>query len=195
MVEVVPGGLLALWHSKRLKKQKLPGFIPQNIPVPRQYTNVEISAPRNDVSGDLATKVDKFSAPSRFRENWIIAFPVHAAALSGPDHWSLGILVNELYNASRQNQDKQWILFHFDSFPGCNENSKPNAIEIAKFIIDAKSIDVEFVEVPVPMQSPISNDCGLFPAHFLRIFLRNPDLSIKVCKVGIHYNCASKENK
>lgn len=111
----------------------------------------------------------------------IIAYPVHAAeGASGSAHWTLGVLVNRSWE---RNEDAQvghdWVLLHFDTLH-CNDKSESNAMKVARFI-SQKGSDIELIDVPVPRQPPLSNNCGLYPAHLLKIFLSNVERSIKDC--------------
>lgn len=109
-------------------------------------------------------------------ESWktrrIIAYPVHS-----PGHWTLAILVNKLWLEKGQN----WIVYHFDSFK-CNEYALPTALSFGQYVTGIKHRrDLPIKEVPVPQQSPDSNDCGLWTAHFLKVFLKDVDFFINFC--------------
>jgi hypothetical protein len=122
-------------------------------------------------------------ASDELQDKRLIAFPVFAAdSDQGPSHWTLGIL----YNARWQNNllrqaDHEWTLFHFDS-AHCNLQSKDNAISLAQFLTktDFKK-DIKFIDVLVPLQDPYSNNCGLYPAHFLKHFCFDVEDSIIYC--------------
>ena len=111
----------------------------------------------------------------------IIAFPIFSdEGNGGPAHWTLGTLVD--VNWQREGleiqNDPSWHLFHFDSTL-CNLENRETANAIGRFIL--QKVPFKFMEIPVPIQSPTSNDCGLYPAHFLRIFLTDVEKSIKFC--------------
>lgn len=109
----------------------------------------------------------------------IIAFPIFAKS---PNHWTLGILVNKFWQSDKATQTKfNWVLLHFDSLP-CNNSSIANGAQFAKFVtssMDAKPIEI--IDVPVPKQATHSNDCGLWPAHYLRTFLNDREFFIDYC--------------
>lgn len=109
----------------------------------------------------------------------IIAFPIFAKS---PNHWTLGILVNVLWQPNKAIQTKfDWVLLHFDSLP-CNESSTANGILFAKFVVAMKgNKTIQCVDVPVPKQASHSNDCGLWPAHYLRTFLNDREFFISHC--------------
>lgn len=111
----------------------------------------------------------------------IIAFPVHASGgASGWPHWTLGIVVNRKWEKSEEVQiQHDWILFHFDTMH-CNDDSELNAVKVATFITQSNS-NIKLIDIPVPKQPSLSNDCGLYPAHFLKIFLSNINRSIEEC--------------
>jgi hypothetical protein len=95
-------------------------------------------------------------------------------------HFTLGILIN--LNWKKPDSLPSWRLFHFDSLNGTYlANNKLNARKFGAFLAGIRIKDLPITEVPVPMQGPGSNTCGLFAAHFLRIFLDDIDKSIEFC--------------
>lgn len=140
-----------------------------------------VKAPGN--SSKKKNQRSRAAVPSdTLRNKRVIAYPVHADESSGPPHWTLGILVNKSWDRNADTQaDRRWSLLHFDT-AHCNSSSESNALAVAKFIAGFKSnLEIEIVDVPVPKQPALSNDCGLYPAHFLKIFLSNIDKSIEEC--------------
>jgi Ulp1 family protease len=122
-------------------------------------------------------------AKERWRAKRIIAFPVHSKL---PEHWTLAIAVNTSYQA--ENPPIRSIkLFHFDSFP-CDSGSRAKAEKFTRFALNlSDGEELAVYEVPVPYQPTYSSDCGLYPAHFLKIFLNNADKAIDFCqKVSSH---------
>jgi hypothetical protein len=136
-------------------------------------------------TGTITKRQVHTNAPRDFVNKWIIVFPVHAGLSSGSEHWTLGILVNVKHDKDRIEQPlKEWHLFHFNSLPGCNSKSKSNAIGIAQYLTYTDDEeDICFREIPVPRQGFGSNDCGLYPSHFMKIFLGHPEFFIKYCLV------------
>lgn len=100
----------------------------------------------------------------------IIAFPVHS-----PGHWTLGIVINYSW---RTEQKADWRAFHLDSYP-CNQEAIKTAHKIALFVTGIKHrYELSIKEIPVPGQRTSSNDCGLWPAHYLRVFLKEREAFI-----------------
>jgi Ulp1 family protease len=121
---------------------------------------------------------EKAVAKGRWREKRVIAFPVHSKF---PAHWTLAIAVNTNYHPETPSPPNIQ-LFHFDSCP-CNSGSHDKAVKFARFAFNlGKEEKLVAYEVPVPYQPTSSNDCGLYPAHFLKIFLNNVDKSVEFCQ-------------
>jgi hypothetical protein len=121
-------------------------------------------------------------APSLLKHFRVIAFPVHADnSHSGIAHWTLGILVNTLWKTGCKKQISfKWTLFHMDS-AHCNPNNIKNATRIAQYVTKTEfKSEIKVIDLPVPTQNG-SSDCGLYPAHFLRTFLRDVDYFINYC--------------
>jgi Ulp1 family protease len=76
-------------------------------------------------------------------------------------------------------------VFHFNSLP-TQTKSIACAEEYDRYVFQlTKAEKSKAFEVPVPFQPASSNDCGHYPAHFLKIFLKDIDKAIKFCvKVG-----------
>lgn len=113
----------------------------------------------------------------------VVAYPVHADDSNIEfAHWTLGLLVNISWKKGTVLQEAHdWHVFHFDSLC-CNERSLPNATDIARRILNGgEEILIQSHEVSVPRQPPGSNNCGLYPAHFLRIFLSDVEGHIQHC--------------
>lgn len=103
----------------------------------------------------------------------IIAFPVHS-----PGHWTLGITVNHAWGTGNK---AEWVIFHFDSFP-FEGSSKSTAQKIGQFVTNVHHRkDIPIKSIPVPGQKTNTNDCALWPAHYLKIFLKDPDFFIEHC--------------
>jgi hypothetical protein len=121
----------------------------------------------------------------------LIAFPVYTAAnKSGSSHWTLGILYNQLWNKTSSPQlEFDWHLFHFNSLVNCNRETAVTATEAAQYLTKTDfKVDIKYVEVPVPRQEGC--DCGLYPAHFLKVFLCDLDASIEHClSVRLNHFC------
>lgn len=109
----------------------------------------------------------------------IIAFPIH---ISDPPHWTLGIIVNTSWQAQTDaTKHPTWVILHLDSCH-CSNRSMQLALDFTCYLLGIKEKDsVKKYEIPVPSQAPKSQDCGLYPAHFLKIFLTNPDEMIRYC--------------
>lgn len=150
---------------------------------------------RKTAQGSFKEEGDVLSTPKRAnatnvseetRNKRVVAYPVHAQkAFPGAEHWTLAVMVNENWVEGAEHQTNQrWQIFHFDTLH-CNANSKINAVKTALFIAESSDdSEIDFCEVAVPYQPAGSNDCGLYPAHFLKIFLSNIDKSISICKSG-----------
>ena len=112
----------------------------------------------------------------RWKRRWIVAFPVHN---DYPGHWTMGLLVTLKYSTGGQD----WRLFHFNSLVLPTQiTSERRCLTFAQFVLRcADSRFIKFVDVPVPEQAEESNDCGLYPAHFLKVFLSDPEKFIKHC--------------
>jgi hypothetical protein len=113
---------------------------------------------------------------TRWPARWILAFPVF---VEDPSHWTLGILVNKSYGTAVPD----WSVFHFNSLLLENEvQSDQRCLDFAHFILsESLSNEVTLFNIPVPSQKGMSNDCGLWGAHYLRIFLEDADKFIKYC--------------
>jgi hypothetical protein len=163
---------------------------PEPMTQPELGSGSEMSADEvRLVTGPSRGKQVEFfhEAPEDLKDKRLIAFPVFAEdGNKGPAHWTLGILYNALWKENLSNHlskqtDYEWMLFHFDS-ARCNKQSKINAISLAQFLTktDFKK-DIKFIEVLVPLQGSFSNDCGLYPAHYLKLFCLDVEDSIAYC--------------
>jgi len=112
-----------------------------------------------------------------WRYKQILAFPVHT-----PGHWTLGVLVNTAYRQDGGEEQPQWGLYHFDSYPSRTDATKRVSVAFAQFATGTRdSNDIRFIDIPVPGQKANSNDCALWPAHYLQIFLENLEELLKYC--------------
>jgi Ulp1 family protease len=103
--------------------------------------------------------------------------------LESPRHWTLGIAVNLDWDVQQENgqNTSRWIVLHFDSHH-CSEVPKKRAVAFARWFLDLPpKTALKLYEVPVPSQPPGSNDCGLYPAHFWKVFLHDPVQYLKLC--------------
>ena len=108
----------------------------------------------------------------------MLAFPVHS-----PAHWTLGLLVNLAWTKDDKKGVPEWMLFHFDSHPTNVDYPLIIARHFAKCITGVKHRrDISIKDVPVPGQKTHSNDCGLWPAHYLKVILQDPDFIIDFCR-------------
>lgn len=120
--------------------------------------------------------------PRHFFRKRIVAFPVHT---EHPNHWTLGILVNLNWTEAKQftlgRSEENWCLFHFDS-SGQDKSIMDSARQFASFILELPSPQcINAFMIPALEQPAESNDCGLYPFHFLRVFLRDRERNIEYC--------------
>lgn len=150
-MEVIPTACLNSWSTKKARA------------VPTR---------RNEKRGKRTQSLP--IPPAHWKTKRIIAYPVHS-----PGHWTLGILVNKLW----QEQGENWVAYHFDSFK-CNEYALPTALAFGQYVTGIRHrCDLPIKEVPVPQQRAGSNDCGLWTAHYLKIFLKDIDFFIDFCNL------------
>lgn len=112
----------------------------------------------------------------------IIAFPFHSKL---SQHWTLGILVNLNWKpddtlGAEAAMLPDWRLLYFDSM-GANSDIMERARQFSTFLVEVSDTDVKSVCVPTLMQRSNSMDCGLYPFHFLRVFLRDRNRLIQYC--------------
>ena len=112
------------------------------------------------------------------RQYWIrkrlVAYPVHT---TDPfEHWSLGVVYNRKWDASRhpkgidmKPEDMEWCHLHYDSLTV--KASFIRSKRIAEFILDRDSRSFDHHSVTTIKQPEESNDCALYPPHFLRIII------------------------
>jgi hypothetical protein len=117
--------------------------------------------------------------PQRLREKRIIVFPLH---FDVPQHWTLGITFNCSWNNApgAAAEDQRWKLFHFDSL-GDNRAILTKAHNFAAFLLETAPTSIEARNIPALLQPTNSVDCGLYPFHLLRVFLRDRDKAIQYC--------------
>jgi hypothetical protein len=117
-----------------------------------------------------------------WRNRQIIAFPVHST-----NHWTLGMVVNIAWDSDGDEGDvfsPVWVGFHFDSYP-CNSEAMATAHKLGLQLTGiTRRKDLKFTEIPVPGQASRSNDCALWPAHYLKTFLQDIDKFIEYCYVS-----------
>lgn len=110
-----------------------------------------------------------------YSDHHIIAYPIHVRE---PPHFTLGIMANLNW---QNGPEKEWVVFHFDSYP-CSPMSLIFAMEFGKHLLSlGLQAKVKEVNVPVIRQPSGSNDCGLYPSHFLDIILQDVDHCINEC--------------
>jgi Ulp1 family protease len=119
--------------------------------------------------------------PLQPRESWkskrLLAFPIHT---SNPGHWTLAVAINHSWNVSPK-RAPQIDVFHFDSFPDSPQHRK-KAEKFARYAFQLEKGNLcRVIEVAVPRQTTWSNDCGLYPSHFLKIFLSDVEKALSVC--------------
>lgn len=123
----------------------------------------------------------KRHCPRHFFRKRILAFPVHSKTFQ---HWTLGILVNLKWSSRKattnERTDEEWRLFHFDSL-GCIKDVMRQAQEFASYLVELPTTSIMATMIPCLVQPSMSNDCGLYPFHFLRVFLRDRERSIHYC--------------
>jgi hypothetical protein len=115
-----------------------------------------------------------------WRDRQVVAYPVHS-----PNHWTLGVLINLAWDKRDEEVVPiKWVGLHFDSFP-CNTEALLTAQTIGRHItgINSRS-DLAFVNVPVPGQRKHSNDCALWPAHYLKMFLQDIQFYTEYCQAS-----------
>jgi Ulp1 family protease len=109
----------------------------------------------------------------------ILAYPVHTPS---PGHWTLAIAVDMTWRSS-QKGSRKINIFHFDSLPVGNEH-RDLAEKFGRHAFEvADSEELKVFEVPIPNQPAYSNDCGLYPSHFLKIFLSDIEKYLDFCMV------------
>ena len=118
-----------------------------------------------------------FRNPRPIQQSRYVAFPLHE---DSPGHWTLCILVNLKWIHGKRKKPRGWICLHLDSF-----YSSPSMSRIiqdySKYLLEPETDeDLPFFHIPVAQQPVGSNDCGLYPAHYLRIFLQDPEQFISV---------------
>jgi hypothetical protein len=118
----------------------------------------------------------------KVNETWktrqILAFPVHT---DSPGHWTLGIAVNKKWGILPSVRPEIEV-FHLDSLPH-DEKHREIAEQFARHAFQlTKDDECQVIEVAVPYQPFGSNDCGLYPAHFLKIFLSDIDNGLSICR-------------
>src|ERR1700742_2727441 len=104
VVEVVPPLFLAHWESAVGNRW--------------EPADLETSAETEGANErPTATKTNFAAAPKDWQNRRIIAFPVHAEMTEdSAAHWTLAILVNELWNPEdKQQANWKWVPLHFDS--------------------------------------------------------------------------------
>ena len=121
------------------------------------------------------------------KQHWthrFIAFPFHS---NEPGHWTLCIAVNMKWKRGCSQAELEamrsghWTLLHFDSL---SKNSKieQDAIEYARHIFELTAeATVDSIQVPALKQPAGSMDCGLYPFHFLRVFLTDREKYLELC--------------
>jgi hypothetical protein len=144
--------------------------------------SVEIILPATVGNWSTLKHTNRIPRPIKeWRQRRLLAFTVFH---DKPGHWTLAIAVNMNYNAGIDNSPNISV-FHFDSLP-IQTKSIAFAEEYARYAFQlTKAEKSKAFEIPVPFQPASSNDCGLYPAHFLKIFLKDIDKAIEFCvKVG-----------
>ena len=97
-------------------------------------------------------------------------------------------MVNRTWKQPNRLKNPNWALFHFDSHV-CTAASQHYALGFGKYLLEIdRNASVDVFEVPVIPQPPLSNDCGLYPAHFLSIILRDVDRYLAKCVEVSDYN-------
>jgi hypothetical protein len=166
-----------MWNGKRIPFKPDPQWKPPRPPstfAPSESDIVFLSPDKLQTKKKKAKEKDLEPSPE-WKRRWIIAFPMHM-----DDHWTLGIAVNKKHSINLED----WHLFHFNSLV---MNSAPRAIErvrtFAQFALGKiqDRAQISYHEIPVPRQKAGSNDCGLWPAHFLGIFLEDSERFIQYC--------------
>lgn len=117
---------------------------------------------------------------SEWRQHQIIAYPVYSV-----QHWSLALLVNLAWSDIQTDVvSVDWTGFHFDSYP-TGKDAIRTAKAVGQHLTGIKHRrNLRFIEVPVPGQKQYTNDCALWPAHYLRTFLENIPAFTKHCMVS-----------
>jgi Ulp1 family protease len=114
---------------------------------------------------------------AEWKSKRILAFPVHIA---DPGHWTLSIAVNTNW-ATPLSIRPHVDVYHLDSLPD-NPQHRKLSESFARHIFQLEDTDYcQVHEVAVPRQPHFSNDCGLYPAHFMKIFLTDVEKGLLAC--------------
>jgi Ulp1 family protease len=89
-------------------------------------------------------------------------------------HFSLGIIVNPNWGTDKP---PQWILLHLDSRAQMT-NHCSRAHAFAAWLMETDQESIKVIRVPTPQERSGSNDCGLYTAHYLKIFLDDDEVAL-----------------
>jgi Ulp1 family protease len=113
-------------------------------------------------------------------------------------HFTLNIVLNDNWREPKLKPlHPKWMLFHFDSLRTATRQGEwtlnlKNAKGFALWALDIRDKDkLDIFDTPVPQQASASNDCGLFAAHFLRVFLNDIQKSRDFCIQVSFYLCVN----
>jgi Ulp1 family protease len=140
----------------------------------------------------LSDRIESNRIRDFWRKHKYIACVIYSTTtedfVSGKGHYTLGIVINLNWEEDDEVPiNPKWLSLHFDSLHGSTGDSTKRELNgITRFIAGPDYGDLDYVEVAIPQQSGGSNDCGLYPPHFFRIFLQNPEVCITEARVSLN---------